>query len=110
MRNRIYLAMTVAGVILCGLAYPATAQTGSDIGQVLTGGPISIGAGDHALVCATNLGSQPVSVNIQLLNALTGAVVLQTSTTLGVARGPVGRAHREPAWTPQRPQLPLLQC
>jgi hypothetical protein len=65
------------------MAHPANAQSNSDVGQVLTGGPISVGAGDHALVCATNLGSAPVSVTMQLLNATSGAVVLQMSTTLG---------------------------
>ena len=85
MRNRISLSLTAAGAILCALAHPVTAQPGTFIGQVLAGGPISAGTGDHALVCATNLGSTNVSVTLEILNALTGAVLLQHSATLGAA-------------------------
>lgn len=79
MRNRIYFAITLAGA-LCALPAKLAAQTGT--GAVYAGGPMQIGASDHAVVCAMNLGTTSLSVSLELVDAMTGATLLQQSATL----------------------------
>jgi hypothetical protein len=91
MKNRICFTITLAGALVCALPTHLAAQVNN--GAVYAGGPIQIGASDHAVVCATNLGATSLSVSFELVDAMTGATLLQQSATLaaaGTTTAPVG--------------------
>jgi hypothetical protein len=78
-KYRIWFAFTLASAVFCVLPDQAIAQTEV---LVLASGPVELDTTSRALVCAANLGSKPVSGTIELLNATTGAVLLQHKVTL----------------------------
>ena len=63
MKNRFGFAIALAGALLCALPLRLPAQESSAAAGMidLASGPVTVGMGDQALVCATNLGSVPVS-------------------------------------------------
>ena len=84
MKSRITLAIVLAGALVCALPNRGIAQSDIPVGALnLSGGPATVGVGDRAIVCATNLGSAPVFATIELLNAMNGVVILQKTIMLG---------------------------
>lgn len=88
MRVRIR-TMIVAGVLACALSRQAVAQEISSFR--LHSGPVPARAGDQLMLCATNVGTTPVSAALDFLDAMTGVVVLHRDAALGVP-GPGSRA------------------
>jgi hypothetical protein len=95
MKNRFWFAIVLAGAMAWALPLWLSAQQipASAATIDLASGPITVGVGDQAAMCATNLGLTSVSVTIELINALTGVAVLQKTVALGT----VGTSSGTPA-------------
>jgi hypothetical protein len=83
MQKQIWLTFIASGILVVGPGR-ALAQTGSsEAGTVrLTTGPLLGAPGEHLLLCASDIGSTPITLTQQFLDGVTGAILSEQQITL----------------------------